>query len=343
MRQAQGKGIGHWAIAIGLAMTLTGCSTFLKKAEQVPWFATTMQAVPTQSDLLDLKFTSATTGWVVGSRATILKTEDGGKTWHPAFKTALQAPNPETSKLEDLKARFLSVDFTADGQEGWVVGKPRIVLHTTDGGKSLFAVPLNKRIDGAPLLITALAPGVAELAMDTGTVFKTSDGGKTWRVLTPESAGGLRNITRRADGSYWAVSARGSTYLNWEPGTIKWINHERVSPKRIENLVFLDQTQAALLNNGGELQLSADSGKTWSRPKTPDLAAATGLFDAGFDPTGRLWVAGGNATLLVSPDQGKNWERAFLETKSNLYRIEFPQKNLGFLLGKGVILRYQVS
>ncbi|WP_245395680.1 photosynthesis system II assembly factor Ycf48 [Anthocerotibacter panamensis] len=335
---------GYWVSLFGLVALLQGCATLLKTADKVPWLPSSITANVADVDLLDVTFVSPQTGWLVGSKTTVLKTEDGGKTWQTAFAQRLKGPTDAEGKQEDLKARFLSVDFSKDGQEGWIVGKPRIVLHTEDGGKSWFAIPLNKRIDGNPLLITVLGKGVAELAMDTGFVFKTEDGGKVWRALTPSSAGGLRNIYRTEDGSYWAVSARGSTYLTWTPGQPEWTNHERRSPKRIQNLVFVDQgSRGIMLNNGGEMQISEDRGKTWGNPNTPDIASAAGLLDSAEDQSGRLWITGGNGTLLVSPDEGKTWERAFVDTKSNLYRVEFMDKNLGFILGRGIILRYQAS
>ena len=42
---------------------------------------------------------------------------------------------------EGFNFRFNSISF--NGDEGWIVGKPAILLHTTDGGKSWERVPLS--------------------------------------------------------------------------------------------------------------------------------------------------------------------------------------------------------
>ncbi len=332
---------GHVLTSLSLLGLLSACSG-IKVADQVPWVAVPLS---TDADLLDVVFTDDQTGWLVGSQTSVFKTQDGGKTWQPAFTQPLKGDVlNEDGQRTELKARFISVDFTADGREGWIAGKPRLVLHTQDGGKSWFAIPLNKRIEGNPIKIIAFAAGTAEMVMDTGFVFKTTNGGKVWRALTPTSAGGIRNVDRLADGSYVAVSVRGSSYLTWKPGDQNWQLRERESSRRIQNLVFVNETQGWMLNSGGEVQGTQDSGKTWSKPYTPDLASAAGLLDAAIDGTGRLWITGGNGTLLSSKDQGKTWEKGTLETKGSLFRIKFVDKNLGFIMGqKGTLLRFTAS
>ncbi len=51
-------------------------------------------------------------------------------------------------KLQDegFNFRFTSISFNND--EGWIVGKPAILLHTTDGGKSWERVPLSGKRAG---------------------------------------------------------------------------------------------------------------------------------------------------------------------------------------------------
>lgn len=37
------------------------------------------------------------------------------------------------------------------GNEGWIVGKPAILLHTGDGGKNWERIPLSNKLPGARL------------------------------------------------------------------------------------------------------------------------------------------------------------------------------------------------
>ena len=57
-------------------------------------------------------------GWAVGQGGTVIKTEDGGKTWEPR----------ESGTSEWLN----SVAFAGDGRNGWIVA-PGTILFTNDG------------------------------------------------------------------------------------------------------------------------------------------------------------------------------------------------------------------
>ena len=67
---------------------------------------------------------------------------------------------------EGFNYRFTSVSF--NGNEGWIVGKPAILLHSSDGGANWDRVPLSAKLPGNPILVSALAgkPGQAEMVTD---------------------------------------------------------------------------------------------------------------------------------------------------------------------------------
>jgi len=88
----------------------------------------------------------------------LLETKDGGKTWNSRRVAAAQD--------EGFNYRFNSVSF--NGEEGWIVGRPAILLHTTDGGTNWERVPLSAKLPGNPILVHALPgkSGQAELTTD---------------------------------------------------------------------------------------------------------------------------------------------------------------------------------
>lgn len=67
---------------------------------------------------------------------------------------------------EGFNYRFNSVSF--NGEEGWIVGRPAILLHSTDGGTNWERVPLSAKLPGNPILVHALPgkSGQAELTTD---------------------------------------------------------------------------------------------------------------------------------------------------------------------------------
>lgn len=77
-------------------------------------------------------------GFLLGTRQTILETKDGGNTWIPR-----SIPSAED---EDFNYRFNSISFK--GKEGWIVGKPAILLYTPDAGYSWERIPLSTQLPG---------------------------------------------------------------------------------------------------------------------------------------------------------------------------------------------------
>ncbi|MEN9277883.1 MAG: YCF48-related protein, partial [Thermostichus sp. DG_1_5_bins_95] len=79
----------------------------------VPW---QQVQVPTENILLDIAFTGSdgSHGWLVGDKATLLESQDGGLTWQNRNLTGLE---PE--------AYLSSISFA--GPEGWIVGQPKVL------------------------------------------------------------------------------------------------------------------------------------------------------------------------------------------------------------------------
>ncbi len=104
---------------------------------------------------------------MLGTRQTLLETKDGGKSWNPRKVAAAQD--------EGFNYRFNSVSF--NGEEGWIVGRPAILLHTTDGGTNWERVPLSAKLPGNPILVHALPgkSGQAELTTDQVSLLQIAD------------------------------------------------------------------------------------------------------------------------------------------------------------------------
>merc|ERR1719390_403613 len=79
-------------------------------------------------------------GFLLGTRQTLLETNDGGKTW--------KSRDVSKSSGDDINYRFNSISFA--GKEGWIVGKPAILLHTSDGWDNWERVGLSPRLPGPP-------------------------------------------------------------------------------------------------------------------------------------------------------------------------------------------------
>lgn len=296
----------------------------------VPW---QVVDVPTDRTLLDIAFTDSSPehGWVVGDQGTLLETRDGGVNW---TASQLQTSNPDYY--------LSSVDF--DGAEGWIAGQPRVLLHTEDEGDRWLQIPLSDKLPGEPTLITALGPQTAEMVTNVGAIYTTEDGGRNWRAQVDDAVGVLRNVNRRDDGAYVSVSARGNFYAVYRPKSHEWQPFNRDSSRRLQNMGFGPDGKAWKLNRGAEISFTDDvlSGK-WEKAQRPGRALSFGYLDAAYQDSDNIWVVGGSALVVHSPDGGKTWEEVgkLGRVPANFYSVSFPSRDRGFILGqKGTLLRY---
>jgi photosystem II stability/assembly factor-like uncharacterized protein len=317
-------------LVIGLGFGLSGCvTTGLPTASASPW-----QAVPldTSANPLDLAFTSADHGFLVGSNRLIMETDDGGASWEPR---ELELPPEENFRL-------ISIDFK--GNEGWIVGQPGLLLHSDDAGQSWSRLLLDTKLPGEPYLITALGPKQAELATNVGAVYQTSNSGNSWQALVSDAAGAIRDLRRSPEGRYISVSGLGNFFASWTPGQDTWQVHQRVSSQRLQSMGFQPDGNLWMVARGAQLRFNTDAEDlgAWGKPVVP-ITNGFGYLDLAWDPSGALWTGGGSGTLLVSRDGGGSWQRdpVGAEQPTNFTRIHFEDGGKGFVLGeRGSLLRW---
>lgn len=314
---------------------LGGCvSTRLATAAESPW-----QAVPldTRSSGLDLAFSDENHGILVGTNRLILETNDGGGSWQ---ERDLDLPAEENFRL-------ISVDFSGD--EGWIVGQPGLVLHSTDTGRTWTRLLLTNKLPGEPYLVTALAPERAELATTVGAIYRTDDGGRHWTSLVDDSTGAVRDLRRDETGGYVSVSSLGNFYADWHPGEAAWTPHQRPSSQRVQAMGFTPSGDLWMVNRGARIRFPdpestpTDAGDPAFGDAVIPITNGYGYLDLAWGPDGGIWVAGGNGTLLSSHDDGATWlwDPVGQQQPGTFTRILFVGDHKGFVLGeRGNLLRW---
>lgn len=316
--------------------------------------------VPFEDTVYDIDFDSPTHGYIVGARGSFAETNDGGLTWEPRSFSNLDAE-------EEITYRFQTVSF--DNGEGWVLGKPTLLLHTKDGGKSWERIPLSPKLPGEPTGILATGPNSAEMITSSGAVYTTENAGRNWKAQVKETidatlnrisssgvsgasyfTGSIVNEQRDSKGAYLAVSSRGNFFLTWEPGQDFWIPHNRGTPRRIQNMGFVRgdiKNGLWMTLNGGKL-LVADSGVDLSSEEFPFTEAniktgGYGITDVAWRTENEVWAVGGSNTMFVSKDNGKSFsfDKSANDIPGNLYNVKFLESG-GWALGSnGLLLKYE--
>ena len=318
--------------------------------------------VPFEDTIYDIDFDSPSHGYIVGARGSFAETNDGGNTWEPRSFSNLDAE-------EEITYRFTVVSF--QNGEGWVLGKPTLLLHTKDSGKSWERIPLSPKLPGEPTGILATGPNQAEMITSSGAVYTTENAGRNWKAQVKETidatlnrisssgvsgasyfTGSIVNEQRDSRGAYLAVSSRGNFFLTWEPGQDFWIPHNRGTPRRIQNMGFVRgdiKNGLWMTLNGGKLLTSSPNvdltGEDFPFAEANIKTGGYGITDVAWRNEKEVWAVGGSNTMFVSNDNGKNFvfDGSANDIPGNLYNVKFFPEfgNAGWALGSnGLLLKY---
>lgn len=305
-------------------------------------------------------------GFVVGARGLFYETRDGGRRW-------VSRSFANLSKNETINYRFQNVSVC--GNDVWIVGKPTLLLHSKDAGKSWKKVPVSRKLPGEPKLLVSFGDGKAEMATSSGAVYTTENAGKNWTSKVKETVdatlnrvsssgvqgasyftGSVKSIKRDPTGKYVAVAQRGNFYLTFTPGDERWAPHNRISARRIQAMGFRDTGDNTpndgvwMSLNGGTLTQCDKPGYEEFGKETKDLfnqseirTGGIGIIDVGFRTPLEGWAVGGSGVIYQTKDGGKKWsfDPSGNELPCNLYNVKFFNGgNVGYMIGSaGILLR----
>lgn len=153
--------------------------------------------------LLDVWFKDERTGFVVGTFNRLFRTEDGGAQWLPLID---RIDNPQ--ELHFYAVRGSGNEVFIAGERGmvwrWEDSKARFVAVQTPYDGSLFGLIVTPRV--------VLAYGMR------GSLFKTSDRGRTWKRIDTGLRAGIVAGDVRANGDIVLVAQSGDAIISTDEG-----------------------------------------------------------------------------------------------------------------------------
>jgi photosystem II stability/assembly factor-like uncharacterized protein len=180
--------------------------------------------------------------------------------------------------------------------------------------------------------LAAVSRNTAWLAGSKGTVLRTTDGGASWRNVSPSGAAGLEFRDVEAFDARRAVvlaigEGEASRVYRTEDGGATWTESFRNTDARAfyDCMTFFDRRHGLALSDpvDGKFRIlsTSDGGRSWKvLPDTGMPAALDGEF--GFAASGQclvaagpkdVWLAtggGAHARVLHSTDRGRTWTAA---------------------------------
>ncbi|MBI2365182.1 MAG: hypothetical protein HYV01_09295, partial [Deltaproteobacteria bacterium] len=199
-------------------------------------------------------------GWAVGSRGTVLHTDDGGETW--------------TNRAIDADIILNDVRFL-DARQGWAVGEFGRIYRTRDGGlswtkqNSPIEVPF---ISGASrnLFRLLMSDSRSGWAFGLDGVILTSQDGQNWEMAaqdggSPADAKRYHLFSASSVGlKKWAVGERGTVLMS-RIDSRRWdASGAKSSPSNLNGIAFSADDTGLIVGNRGIILRTDDAGKQWT-------------------------------------------------------------------------------
>jgi photosystem II stability/assembly factor-like uncharacterized protein len=259
-------------------------------------------------------------GVAVGSYGTILRTEDGGRTW--------------TSPLPDDEKSLNSISFSGPGY-GLATGGERLVLWTVDGGKTWTN---SKTVPGLYMGSACLLNAQTAVAVGAGgVIFRTSDAGATWEQIQTGVDWGFSRIIFVDESRGLAFGA--AAILATEDGGRTWTRRPlplNAGSCVLFNAAVCDKIHWLAVGMQGLIVASEDGGRTWKRQPSGTKKMLFGI--AWSDP--RTATAVGYGGLILQSVDGGPWTERESGTTHRLSGVGFVNPSTGFAVGEfGTILR----
>jgi photosystem II stability/assembly factor-like uncharacterized protein len=299
----------HLLLAFAFALTISSCrhttETTLVTRDTVrtpdPTKGGWKQPVqlPEAEGLLELQFTSPTSGFAVGELGSVYHSTDSGSTW------GMVAP---TGGGASYACHFF------DSTEGVVCGDiSNLLFLTANGGRgwSIASISTTGKLRGIKFFDRSLGFALSSFPAPNGSpggITRSTDAGQSWGELVKFPEGGLYGIDC-ADRNNWIVTGKQGTILVSHDAGVSWKRVESGETfAQIVRVKFVGKNTAIAV--GGEapsfgiILRSTDMGETWTKV-LEDTSFVQALAT---NSKGLITAAGWAGNIWESKDGGITWD-----------------------------------
>lgn len=236
--------------------------------------------------------------FVVGHPGRLLRSRDGGKTFH------------DVDGGQGRQALF-SIAFNEKG-EGAIVGRSGMVLVSADKGESWSATTV-KFDEERPTLyaVDVLDDGTIVAVGEFGVIARSQDHGKSWTKssYTVELPKRAESAAPQGEASADACDALGASEAE---------NEGAIEEARLTDLRFIDDTRGFIVGEFGLVLYTEDGGKTYARQRscTDKLLYGVAVIDAQ-----RALAVGAEGTVIETANGGLDWTAQKTGTEEHLFGV----------------------
>jgi photosystem II stability/assembly factor-like uncharacterized protein len=223
-------------------------------------------AVPSRATLTGVSLYDDIRGWAVGHDATILRTRDGGLSWETVF-TAPEEQRP-----------LLDVWFQSP-EHGFAVGAYGYFLETRDGGDTWQP----RTISDSDRHLNHIAGASSKrlyIAGESGTLYRSDDGGNNWRQLPSPYEGSLFGTLPMDEHRVYVYGLRGHLFYSDDAGA-NWGRVDTATGSLLTNGLKTRAGGVLFTGMGGTLLLDEKDWRNVRPLQRADRQGIAGALDAG--------------------------------------------------------------
>lgn len=234
--------------ADGLALAQVALTQAERQAAQRPDDAAAQRALAdarrllddgADKPLLDVRFTDAQRGWVVGAYNLFFETTDGGATWRSVSE---RLDNPRALHLNALAVR---------GQTVFVAGEQGVLFRSVDGAQRFEA--LASPYKGSWFSVALGEDGAVTVGGLRGNAFRSADGGSTWRAIDGLPPVSIVAASAAGQGGVLLANQAGQLFLSRASAAAQPLRVAPMPP--LNGLLVLGRQAALALGFGGAISL----------------------------------------------------------------------------------------
>ena len=228
------------------------------------------------SPLYNIYFVDENVGYITGGRATILKTEDGGKTW--ARKRAMSDTPGRDGRPGRLRANLMGIQMINE-TIGFIAGSENTILKTTDGGETWVGSSERARVGETRNNLENIwfvSETTGWVIGSFGTLMNTTDGGETWEKRDPGFDNNLFGIHFVDENTGW-ISGQEGLILHTTDGGATWNQQKTESYDDLHDIIFVDAMVGWAVGGFNSVLHTTDGGNTWTVSNIPGAANLKGV------------------------------------------------------------------
>ncbi|KJH70934.1 photosynthesis system II assembly factor Ycf48 [Aliterella atlantica] len=208
------------------------------------------------------------------------------------------------------EANFQDINFTDDGQHGWLVGSKSTILETKDGGSSW--QPLALELDDQKYLFSSVSFNGQEgwITGEPSILLHTDDGGKSWEQipLSAKLPGKPNTITALGPNSAEMTTDVGAIYRTQDGGK-NWKAMVQEAVGVLRNIARSPDGKYLAVSAKGNFYSTWEPGQeAW---QGHNRNSSRRVQNMGFGKDGRLWMlARGGQVQFTQPNSLEEWDEA---------------------------------